>query len=73
MVPPSQRPKPLLSLPERLTLQYMRNNIQDVIFLTVLFLLLAVLFVVRATQFKDFKNADGTVCWLVIIARGCGN
>ena len=71
-MPPAQKPKTWFTLPERLTLQYMRNNIQDVGFLTLLFLTLVVIFVIRACQFKDFKNIDGSVCWAVIIARGCG-
>jgi hypothetical protein len=50
----------------------MRNNRGDVICLTFLVLACVTMFFVRAVQYKDTKQANGTICWFVIIARGTG-
>ena len=72
LVPREAESKQTFEMPERLTKNYIRNNPQDVAFLTWLSVTLIILFVLRGIQFKDTTSASGTTCWPIIFARASG-
>lgn len=72
LVPREDAKAKQMSLPERLSSSYARNNPTDIGFIIFFLAVLVALFAWRATEFGTTRNVDGTVCWAIIIARGCG-